>query len=80
MAKIIINHRKEKVKLVVKNTYDKFPYELTIAIIDLIKNNVLNEFEKDVLVMIARMNNEQLEDIRMKISNLLYHVEVQGRD
>lgn len=80
MTNITINHHKKKVKLVVKNTYDEFPYELIIAIIDLIKNDVLNEFEKDVLVMLARMNDEQLEDTRMKISNLLYNVEVQGRD
>lgn len=80
MTKITINRRKETVKLVVKNTYDKFPYEFTIAIIDLIKIGALNEFEKDVLAMLVRMNDEQLEDTRTKLSNLLYHVEVQGRD
>lgn len=80
MAKITINKRKDTVKLVVKDYYGSFGIHLTIAIIDLLENCVLTQFEKEVLALLVRMDNEKLEDTRQKLSNLLYHVEVQGYD
>lgn len=80
MTKLTINHHNDKFKLVVKNLDALFGIELTIAIIDLLKLGVLTQFEKEVLALLVRMDYEQLEDTRQKLSNLLYDAEVQGHD
>lgn len=80
VAKITINKRKDTVKLVVKKPYGRFGIDLAIGIIDLLELGVLTQFEKEVLALLVRMDNEKLEDTRQKLSNLLYDVEVQGRD
>lgn len=80
MTKLIINNCTGSVKIKIKNKYDKFPYEFTLAVIDLLKNGVLTQFEKEVLAMLVRMNDKQLEDTRIKLSTLLYDTEVHGHD
>lgn len=69
MKKIIISNKKNK--LIIKNTPNNFSDEFIIATIDLIKNGVLDDFDKSILAMLPILNDKNLQDLKKTMTNLL---------
>ncbi len=69
MKKIIISNKKNK--LIIKNTPNNFGDEFIIATIDLIKNGVLDDFDKSILSMLPILNDKNLQDFKETMTNLL---------